>query len=74
METTIRVHTDNLTGDIVERIKHLFPHKTVDITIQPADETDFILENPAFARELQERIDAYEAKKQVILVKAEELL
>jgi hypothetical protein len=46
----------------------------VDITIQPADETDFILENPAFARELQERIDAYEAKKQAILVKAEELL
>ena len=73
METTIRVHTDNL-GDITERIKHLFPHKTVDITIQPADETDFILENPVFARELQERIEAYEAKKQVILVKAEELL
>lgn len=74
METTIRVHTDDLTTDLIEGIKNMFPHKTVDITIQPADETEFILQNPEFARELQERIETYELKKKVVSIKAEELV
>ena len=74
METTIRINTDMLTADIVESIKQMFPHKTVDIIIQPADPTDYILSNPAYAQELQERIEAYETKKQVISIKPEELL
>ena len=52
----------------------MFPHKTVDITIQPADDTEYILSNPAYAKELQERIAEYEAKKEVITLKATELL
>jgi hypothetical protein len=74
METTIRIHTDDLTTDIVEGIKRMFPHKTIQITIQPSDETDYILQNPAFTRELEERIEAYELKKQVVSVNAEELV
>ncbi|MES2330983.1 MAG: hypothetical protein V4539_15375 [Bacteroidota bacterium] len=64
METTIRVNTDMLTADIIEGIKKLFPHQMVDIVIQPADDTDYILSNPAFAHELLERITEYETKKQ----------
>ncbi len=63
METTIRINTDMLTVDIMEGIKKMFPHKIVDITIQPSDETDYILSNPAYARELEERIAAYEMRK-----------
>ncbi len=63
-----------LTADIVEGIKKMFPHKTVDITIQSADDTDYILSNPSYAQELQERIAEYETKKQVIAVKPDELL
>ena len=74
METTIRINTDMLNADIVEGIKRMFPHKTVDIIIQPADATDYILSNPAYAKELKERIAEYEAKKQVIAIKPEELL
>jgi len=74
METTIRINTDLLNIDIVEGIKKMFPHKMVDITIQHSDDTDYILSNPAYANELQERIAAYEAKKEVIAVKASELL
>lgn len=74
METTIRIHTDDLTTDLIEGIKNMFPHKTVDITIQPADETEFILQNSEFARELQERIETYELKKKVVSIKAEELV
>ncbi|MEO6721866.1 MAG: hypothetical protein ABIN67_15970 [Ferruginibacter sp.] len=63
METTIRINTDMLSVDIVEGIKRMFPHKTVDIIIQSADDTDYILSNPAFSNELQDRINEYQAKK-----------
>ena len=74
METTIRINTDLLTPEIMEGIKRMFPHKTVDITIQPADDTEYILSNPAFANELNERIESYKSKKEVIFLKPEEML
>lgn len=74
METTIRINTDLLTADFVDGIKKLFPHKTVDIIIQSADDTEYILSNPAYARELEERIASYSAKKEVISIKADELV
>ncbi|HMI68090.1 MAG TPA: hypothetical protein VK517_18735 [Cyclobacteriaceae bacterium] len=74
METTIRINTDQLTLDFVDGIKKLFPHKTVDIIIQSADDTEYILSNPTYAHELQERIEGYQAKKEVITLKADELL
>ena len=74
METTIKINTDLITPDFIEGIKKLFPHKMVEITIKPADETEYILSNPAYTRELQDRIGEYEAKKEVISLKASELL
>ncbi len=74
METIIKVNTDMLNNDIIEAIKRMFPHKIVEIIIQPADETDFIASNPAYAKELEERISEYELKKRVISLKPEELL
>jgi len=74
METTIRINTDLLDTDFVEGIKKLFPHKTVDIIIQSADDTEYILSNPAYANELQERIETYEKKKEVIKLKSDELI
>lgn len=74
METTIRINTDMLTADIVDGIKKVFPHKTVDIIIQSADDTDYIISNPAYAQELLERIAEYQTKKEVIAVKQDELL
>lgn len=74
METTIRINTDSITPEFIEGIKKLFPHKTVEITIQPADETDNILSNPVFTQVLQDRIAEYERKKQIISLKATDLL
>ena len=74
METTIIINTDSITPDFIEGIKKFFPHKTVEITIQSADETDNILSNPVFSKVLEDRIAEYEAKKQVISLKSTELL
>jgi hypothetical protein len=74
MVTTIKINTDLISTDFIEGIKKLFPHKIVEITIQSADETDYIMSNPAYARELQERIEKYETKKEVISLKSDELL
>ena len=46
METIISINTDMLTVDILNSIKAMLPYKTVDITIQYADDTDYILYNP----------------------------
>jgi hypothetical protein len=74
VETTIRINTDSITIEFIEGIKKLFPHKTVEITIQPADETDYILSNPVFTQVLLDRIAEYEEKKQVISLKDDELV
>jgi hypothetical protein len=58
----------------LKKLKKLFPHKTVEITIQPADETEYILSNPVYTQVLQERIENYMAKKEVISLKANGLL
>jgi hypothetical protein len=74
METTFKINTDSITPEFIEGIKKLFPHKTVEITIQPADETEYILSNPVFSQVLQDRIAEYEVKKLVISLKADDLI
>ena len=74
METTIRINTDLLNIDVIEGIKKMFPHRTVDIIVQPSDETEYILSNPAYANELQERIAEYERTKKTVSVKPEDLI
>ena len=73
METTIKINTDSITPEFIEGIQKLFPHKFVEITIQSSDETDYIQSNPTFAKVLQERITAYEAKNELITVKMSEV-
>ena len=74
MVATIRINTDLLTPEILEGIRKMFPHRTVEITILPADDTEYIFNNPAYKNEIEERIVEYEAKKKVISLKANELL
>jgi hypothetical protein len=74
METSIKINTDNLCHEFLEGIKAMFPHKMVEITIQPADETEYILNNPEYAQELMERIEEYDSKKQTISVRRENLI
>ncbi len=72
METTIRIHTDHLNNDIIEGIKKMFPHKEIEISIkEEMDATDYILSDPAYASELNERITEYERSKEVITIKPE---
>lgn len=51
----------------------MFPHEMVNIAIQSADETEYILSNPVYARELEDRIAEYDKKKETISLKADEL-
>ena len=74
METTIRINTDNLSADIIDSIRKMFPYKIVEITIKQADETEYILSDPEYTQDLMERIEEYEAKKKTIALKADELL
>ena len=73
METTIRIHSDALTPQILEGIKAMFPHKTIDITVSLADATDEILSNAPFAQELRSRIADFGATGRTIAVNADDL-
>lgn len=74
MGTSIKINTDLLTMDFLEGIKKMFPHKTVEIIVQPTDDTDYIQSNPEYAKDLKERIEEYEKKKEAIIIKPDELL
>lgn len=81
METTIKINTNTLSADIIEGIKKMFPNKQVEITIREEhvddeeDATQFILNKPALAAELQKRIEGIENKTAKLLsIKAEDLL
>ncbi len=74
METSIRINTDDLSKEFLDGIKAMFPHKMVEITIQPADDTEYILNNPGYATELMERIEEYKAKKKTVSVNPADLL
>lgn len=74
METTIRINSNEITPELIEGIKKLFPNKTIEINIQPADATDYILSNPEYVKVLEERIAQYETKKKTISVKASDLV
>ncbi len=74
MEATIRINTDNLSVDIIDGIKKMFPHKLVEITIQHADETEYILSDAEYTHDLMERIEEYNSKQKTISVKADELI
>ncbi len=74
METVIKINTDLLNLDIIEGIKKMFPHKTVEISIQPADETEYILQSPNNAAEIQERIEQYKTQNNTVKLNPDELL
>ncbi len=71
---TITINTDALSNDFLEGLKRMYPHKTVEISVQLADATDEILSNPDFAEELSRRIAGIEAGEKLITVKPEDLL
>ena len=74
MATSIKINTDLLTMDFLEGIKKMFPHKTVEIIVQPTDDTEYILSNTEYANELKERIEEYEKKKEAIVLKPDDLV
>ena len=74
METTFRINTDLLNIDLVENIKRMFPHKEVEITVNASDATEYIKSNPDYEKELMERINDYNLRKDGIIMKENDLL
>jgi hypothetical protein len=74
MEATFKINTDFLNIDLIENIKKMYPHKEVEITVNPSDTTEFIKANPLYEQELLQRITDYNAKQEGISLKADELL
>jgi len=76
MEATIKMNVEELSKEFVDKLKALFPGLQVEILLKPsADETDFILNNPAFAEELKRRIKNVENNKEdLVTINPEDLI
>jgi hypothetical protein len=74
MSTTITVNTDLIGQDFIDQIKKLFPNKKVEITIAEADAQDYIDSNKLYKADLLNRIKDYEKKKNIISIKANDIL
>jgi len=74
MQTTILINTDDLNTNVIDRIKKMFPHQTIKITIQQVDKTEHRQNNPKNKKNPVEQIKEYEANEKIILQGAHELL
>jgi hypothetical protein len=74
MSTTFRLNADELGPSFVEKIKMLFAHKDIAVTIYEEDETDRIRANPELHARLMEAQDRVERDEGVVRVSLDELL
>jgi hypothetical protein len=75
MEAVIKLDIDELSVEFIDNLKKLFPGRKVQIKVEEEmDATEYIMNNPDYAKELNERIAEYEKTKKVITVKPEDLL
>lgn len=63
MKTTIIINTDSITHEFIEGMKALFPHQTVEITIQSTDIGDYKT-SLDYGKELGEKVEAYNKNKE----------
>ncbi len=59
MYTTLQANIDELDNSFLQKIKELFKHKKVTITISSEldDDTEYLLSNPANKQRLMESIE-----------------
>lgn len=61
MYTVYRLNTDELSAELLESIRILFPHKSIEIAVAEAatddlDETAYLLRNPQGAARLMDAV------------------
>ena len=66
MSSEFRLNTDDLTPELIDRIKILFPHKDVEILIYEKDETDYLLSNEVNKKHLLDAVTRVEKKEGLI--------
>ena len=73
MSTTFRLNADELEPSFVEKIKTLFAHKDIAVTIYEEDETDRIRANPELHQRLMEAIERVDRGEGLIAVDLDSL-
>ena len=68
MSATFRINTDDLTIDLVEKLKSLYPHKDIEILIYEQDDTDYLLSTEANKKHLLEAITRVEKNEGLLEV------
>ena len=73
MSTTFRLNADELEASFVEKIKALFAHKDIAVTIYEEDETERIRANPDLHRRLMEASERVDRREGLVDVDIDSL-
>ena len=68
MSTTFRLNADELESSFIEKIKFLFAHKDIAVTIYEEDETDRIRANPELHSRLMEAVERVDRREGLVEV------
>ncbi|HET6402021.1 MAG TPA: hypothetical protein VFH95_11560 [Candidatus Kapabacteria bacterium] len=68
MSTTFRLNADELEASFVEKIKQLFAHKDIAVTIYEEDETDYLSSTRSNRERLDQAVSDIQEGKNMIKV------
>lgn len=66
MQTTYRIKADELDTNFLKNIKTLFRGKEIEISVQEADETEYLFSSPENKKHLLKIIEDVENNKNII--------
>lgn len=66
MQTTYRIKADELDTSFLKNIKTLFRGKEIEISVQEADETEYLFSTPENKKHLLKIIEDVESNKNII--------
>ncbi len=72
MDITFRINADDLEPSFIEKLKALFPHKNIAVSVYEEDETDYLSSTRANREHLSRAIDEIREGRNMVAVDVSE--
>ena len=72
MVTTFRIKAEELTEDLLKKIKDFYRGKEIEMLVYEVDETDYLLSNKANSQHLNEALERYKKRENIVYLDPKE--
>ena len=72
MVTTFRIKAEELTEELLKKIKDFYRGKEIELIVYEVDETDYLLASEANAQYLEEALERYRKKENIVYLDPKE--